>query len=106
MISKLTGILDSTLSDGAIIDVNGIGYFVHTSAKTLAQLPRIGEKITLMIEHIIRQDHQQLCAFYDENERMCFRLLLGVQGVGIKVALAILSVFTPNDLLSAIVHQD
>lgn len=106
MISKLTGTLDSILSDGAIIDVNGVGYFVHTSAKTLAQLPKIGEKITFMIEHIIRQDHQQLCGFYDDGERMCFRLLLGVQGVGIKVALAILSVFTPDELLSAIVHQD
>jgi Holliday junction DNA helicase RuvA len=106
MISKLTGTLDTVLSDGAIIDVNGVGYFVHASAKTLAQLPKIGDKISFMIEHIIRQDHQQLCGFYEENERTCFRLLLGVQGVGVKVALAILSVLTPDELLRAIVHQD
>lgn len=106
MISKLTGTLDSILSEGTIIDVNGVGYFVYASAKTLSKLPNIGEKLSLLTEHIIRQDHQQLCGFYDEDERMCFRLLLGVQGVGIKVALSILSVLTPNELLNAIVHQD
>ncbi len=106
MIAKLTGTLDSILSDHLIIDVNGVGYYVHVSTKTLARLPQIGQKIILFIEHIIRQDNQLLCGFYDENERTCFRSLLGVQGVGVKVALAILSILTPDELIKAIFHQD
>ena len=106
MIAKLTGILDSVSSDCVVVDVAGVGYSVNASVKTLGRLPQMGEKVSLLIEHIIRQDHQQLCGFYDENERQCFRSLLGVQGVGVKVALSILSVLTPDELLSAIVHQD
>jgi len=106
MIAKLTGILDSVTSDCVVVDVGGVGYSVNASVKTLGRLPQVGEKASLLIEHIIRQDHQQLCGFYDENERQCFRSLLGVQGVGVKVALSILSVLTPDELLSAIVHQD
>jgi Holliday junction DNA helicase RuvA len=106
MIAKLTGTLDSILSDHLIIDVNGIGYLVYASTKTLARFSNVGEKIILFIEHIIRQDNQILCGFYDENERTCFRSLLGVQGVGVKVALAILSILTPDELVKAIFHQD
>src|SRR5690242_14569040 len=106
MISKLTGILDSIASDSLIIDVNGVGYHVLASAKTLGRLLTLGEKIILFTEHIIRQEYQSLCGFYDENERRCFRSLMNVQGVGVKVALAILSVLTPDELELAILHQD
>ncbi|MCX7338830.1 MAG: Holliday junction branch migration protein RuvA [Alphaproteobacteria bacterium] len=106
MIHKLTGIVDSIVDDGLIIDVQGVGYFAHASAKTISRLPAVGEKTALFIEHIIRQDNQQLCGFLDPEERRCFRSLLGVQGVGVKVAIALLSVLSPAELFSAIISQD
>lgn len=106
MITKLTGQLDSVLEDHLVIDVQGVGYFVHASSKTLGKLPEPGQKFSLWIEHIIRQDHQQLCGFYDLDERHCFRLLLTVQGVGVRVALAILSALGVDGLKTAIMQQD
>jgi Holliday junction DNA helicase RuvA len=106
MITKLTGHLDSIADDHLVIDVQGIGYLVHASAKTLTQLPELGQKFSLWIEHIIRQDYQQLCGFYDPQERQCFRLLLTVQGVGVRVALAILSALGVEGLSNAIAQQD
>ena len=106
MITKLTGYLDSISDDSVVLDVQGIGYLVYTSAKTLAQLPETGQKFSLWIEHIIRQDYQQLCGFYEPQERQCFRLLLTVQGVGVRVALAILSALGIDGLRNAIDQQD
>ncbi len=106
MIEKLTGILDTLLQNSVILDVQGVGYGVQVSAKTLTELPPVGQKVSLWIEHILRQDHQQLCGFYGWEERHCFQALLNVQGVGVRVALAILSALTPDELKIAIARQD
>lgn len=106
MIAKLTGILDSVTHTHLILDVQGVGYWVQVSAKTIAKLPEVGQKTILWIEHVIRQDHQHLCGFFDQDERHCFQALLTVQGVGTRVALAILSALTPDELRAVIGRQD
>ncbi len=106
MIAKLRGTID-TLGDGfLIIDVNGVGYQVACSHKTLSMFPDLGESLTLFIETVVRQESLQLYGFYSETEKDWFRLLTTVQGVGMKVALAILSALTPHDIQSAIASQD
>jgi Holliday junction DNA helicase RuvA len=106
MIAKLTGLLDSTGPDWLIVDVTGVGYQVYTSSRTLSQLPHNGEKISLMIETLVRNEQTQLFGFTQEIERSWFRLLLGIQGVGAKVGLAILSALSTDELHNAIVLQD
>jgi Holliday junction DNA helicase RuvA len=106
MIAKLTGIVDSFGEDWAVIDVGGVGYLVYCGAKTLARLPRAGETARLFIETHVREDHIHLYGFADEEERAWFRLLQTVQGVGSKVALAILSTLTTKDLSQAIAGGD
>lgn len=106
MIAKLTGIIDSIENDGVVIDVNGVGYWVIVSNKSLTQLSDIGQKATLWIEQVTRQEITQLCGFLEKTDRFCFRQLLNVQGVGVRVALAILSVLTPDELMLAISAQD
>jgi Holliday junction DNA helicase RuvA len=106
MIAKLTGLLDHIGPDGAVIDVHGVGYLVFASTRTLGQLPPPGEAARLLIETHVREDHIHLYGFIDAAERDWFRLLTTVQGVGAKVALAILSAVSPNDLTLAIVAQD
>ena len=91
MIAKLRGLLDSFGDDWCIIDVNGIGYHVFCSSRTLNNLNGLGEEVTLLIETHIREDHFHLFGFATELERDWFRLVQTVQGVGAKVALAILS---------------
>jgi Holliday junction DNA helicase RuvA len=105
MIAKLTGILDHIGADGAIVDVGGVGYLVFASTRTLGQL-QPGAGARLLIETHVREDHIHLYGFIDAAERDWFRLLTTVQGVGAKVALAILSAVAPNDLTLAIVAQD
>ena len=105
MIAKLTGILDHLGADGAIVDVGGVGYLVFASTRTLGQL-QPGAAARLLIETHVREDHIHLYGFIDAAERDWFRLLTTVQGVGAKVALAILSAVAPNDLTLAIVAQD
>ena len=105
MIAKLTGILDHLGADGAIVDVGGVGYLVFASTRTLGQLQG-GAAARLLIETHVREDHIHLYGFIDAAERDWFRLLTTVQGVGAKVALAILSAVAPNDLTLAIVAQD
>jgi len=95
MIAKLTGLLDSTAADTAVIDVNGVGYLVFASAKTLSALGPVGAAAVLNIETQVREDAIQLFGFVTAEERDWFRLLLSVQGVGGRVALAILSVLAP-----------
>jgi Holliday junction DNA helicase RuvA len=106
MIAKLTGILDHIGPEGAVIDVGGVGYLVFGSNRTLGQLPQPGGAARLLIETHVREDHIHLYGFVDAAERDWFRLLTTVQGVGARLALAILSVAAPDELTLAIVSQD
>src|SRR6478735_2685445 len=106
MIGKLKGIIDSYGEDFIIVDVNGVGYVVHCSARTLQALPPQGEAVALAIETHVREDQIKLFGFTSDLEREWFRLLQTVQGVGTKVALAILSTLKPAELASAIALRD
>ena len=106
MIGALTGLVDHVGKDEAVIDVGGVGYLVFASARTLDGLPSAGSSVRLMIETHVREDHIHLYGFADRQERDWFRLLTTVQGVGARVALALLSVLTPDALATAIAAQD
>jgi len=106
MIGKLTGVVDSYGEDWVILDVNGVGYLVHCSAKTLESLPARGEAGRLFIETQIRDEQIRLMGFMSEVEREWFRLLLTVQGVGSRVALAVLGTLSASELASAVALQD
>lgn len=105
MIAKLKGLVDSVGEDFAVIDCSGVGYLVFCSARTLARL-QTGHAAALFIETHVREDHIHLYGFVDAGERDWFRLLTTVQGVGAKVALSILSVAAPEQLLQTIAAQD
>jgi Holliday junction DNA helicase RuvA len=106
MIGKLKGLIESYGQDSVIVDVNGVGYEVHCSARTLQELPGIGQPATLSIETHVREDQLRLFGFVSEIEREWFRLLQTVQGVGTKVALAVLGTLKPSELASAIAMRD
>lgn len=106
MIGKLKGIIDTIEDDHLIIDVNGVGYVVFCSAKTQIAAGGSGEAVSLLIETHVREDHIHLYGFASEAERKWFKLLTNVQGVGAKVALALLSAFTPNEITQAVAAQD
>lgn len=106
MIGKLRGVIDSQGEDFVIVDVGGVGYVVHCSSRTLQNLPAQGEAASLSIETHVREDMIRLYGFRSDQEREWFRLLQGVQGVGAKVALAILSVLEPGALAAAIATGD
>src|SRR5438105_8502700 len=106
VIGKLKGIIDSLGDDFAILDVQGVGYLVHCSSRTLQKLPKLGEPVALAIETQMREDSIRLFGFTSEAEREWFRLLQSVQGVGSKVALALQTVFDVTELASAIARQD
>lgn len=106
MIAKLKGLVDSVGSDWVILDVNGVGYLVYASGRTLSRLPSTGTATSLSIETHVREDHIHLYGFADTAERDWFRLLTTVQGVGAKVALAILSTLSAEELVQAIAAQD
>jgi holliday junction DNA helicase RuvA len=106
MIGKLTGVIDSFGDDFVILDVHGVGYVVQCSSRTLQKLPRPGEAAALSIETQVREDAIRLFGFSSDGERDWFRLLQSVQGVGSKVALAILGILGPGELTSAIGMQD
>lgn len=105
MIARLKGLIDSLGDDWAVIDVNGVGYLVFCSGRTLGTLA-VGEAAVLEVETHVREDHIHLYGFAGKGERDAFRLLTTVQGVGAKVALAILSVATPQVLAQAIAAGD
>lgn len=105
MIAKLKGIVDGLGEDWAIIDVNGVGYLVFCSGRTLSRLA-MGEACALLIETHVREDHIHLYGFFDDAERDWFRLLTTVQGVGAKVGLAMLSVLSGDELVHAIAAGD
>ena len=106
MIGKLRGTIDSYGEDWVIVDVSGVGYQVHCSSRTLQALPPVGEAGTLSIETYVREDVIRLYGFTSDLEREWFRLLQTVQGVGAKVALALLGTLKPGELASAIAFQD
>src|SRR6185369_17965461 len=106
MIGKLKGVIDSYGEDFIILDVHGVGYQVHCSARTLQALPAAGEAATLSIETHVREDAIRLFGFESDVEREWFRLLQTVQGVGAKVALAVLGTLRPADLANAIALRD
>lgn len=106
MIAHLKGRLEATGVDHAVIDVGGVGYLVGASAKTLAALGPVGEAAVLFTEMLVAEDSIRLVGFARPDERDWFRLLTGVQGVGARVALAILSVLDPADLSRAVGAQD
>jgi holliday junction DNA helicase RuvA len=106
MIGKLKGVIDSYGEDNVILDVNGVGYLVHCSARTLQELPPAGQVAALSIETYVREDQIRLFGFMTDVEREWFRLLQTVQGVGAKVALAVLGTLKPADLASAIALRD
>lgn len=106
MIAHLKGVLTSTASDHAVIDVGGVGYLVGASARTLDALGPVGEGVTLHTELLVGEDFLRLVGFATAAERDWFRLLTGVQGVGARVALAILSTLPPDDLSRAVAAQD
>lgn len=105
MIAKLRGIIDTIADDFCIIDVNGVGYLVAASSKTLSKLS-IGSEATLLTEMVVREDSLSLFGFADAWEKEWFNTLTKVQGVGAKVCLSILSVLTPTQLAQAIGAQD
>jgi len=106
LIAMLAGVVDQATADGIVLDVNGVGYLVFVSSRTLAKAPTRGEPLRLLIETHVREDHIHLFGFIDEAEREWFRLLMGVQGVGAKIALALLSAAMPGQLAVAIAAQD
>ena len=106
MIGKLKGTIDSYGPDWVIIDVHGVGYVTHCSSTTLQSLPPVGEAVTVSIETYVREQEIRLFGFASDLEREWFRLLLTVQGVGTRVALAILSTLNAADLASAIALGD
>jgi Holliday junction DNA helicase RuvA len=106
MIAHLKGRLESTGVDHAVIDVGGVGYLVGASSRTLQALGATGEHVTIHTEMLVAEDFIRLVGFATADERDWFRLLTGVQGVGARVALAILSVLAPEELRNAIAKGD
>jgi holliday junction DNA helicase RuvA len=105
MIGKLKGVVDAVGESHAIVDVNGVGYEVQASARTLRAL-KVGEAVSLSIETHVREDAIRLYGFTSEVERAWFRTLQTIQGVGAKVALAVLGTLSPQDLANAIALQN
>ncbi len=106
MIAKLIGLLDSVFDGFVILNVSGVGYRVFCSAKTVSKLPPVGQTATLFIETQVREDHIHLFGFADATEQQLFNILTVVQGVGAKVALAILSAMTAADVQMAVMTGD
>jgi len=106
VIAKLTGRIDTLEEGRCVVDVNGVGYLVHASTRTLAALPAPPAMAQLLIETQVREDAISLFGFADAAERDWFRLLTTVQGVGARVALGILSALSPRDLAGAIAAGD
>lgn len=106
MIAKLTGIIDTITQGALILDVQGVGYLVQASNRTLSRIGGKGDPASLLIETVIREDAFTLFGFADQAEQEWFKLLTSVQGVGAKAGLAILSVNTPDKIALAIAAQD
>ena len=106
MIARLTGTLAEATSDSAVIDVGGVGYVVHLSARTLDALGPVGGAVLVLTELQVREDAWTLFGFGSSAERDAFRALTSIQGVGGRLALAILSVLSPDELALAVARDD
>ena len=106
MIARLSGILAETNADTAVIDVGGVGYQVHCSGRTLDALGPVGGEVLVLTELQVREDAWTLFGFGSPVERDSFRALTSVQGVGGRLALAILSVLSPDELARAVSQGD
>jgi len=106
MIARLTGILAEMTGDSAVIDVGGVGYLVQLSGKTLGAIGAIGGDVTLLTELQVREDAWTLFGFGSTAERDAFRALTSIQGVGGRLALAILSMLSPDELSRAVAQDD
>ena len=106
MIARLSGIVELLGEDRLVVDVGGVGYLVYCSGRTMGRLPGDGVPVQLHIETHVREDHIHLYGFIDSAEHEWFRLLTTVQGVGARVALAILSAMGPDDLVRAVASGD
>jgi len=106
MIARLTGILAESAGDSAVIDVNGVGYLVHLSGRTLDALGPVGGQVLILTELQVREDAWTLFGFGSATERDAFRALTSIQGVGGRLALAILSVLSPDELARAVAQDD
>jgi Holliday junction DNA helicase RuvA len=106
MIARLSGILAETLADSAVIDVGGVGYLVHLSGKTLSAIGAAGAEVVILTELQVREDAWTLFGFGSAAERDAFRALTSIQGVGGRLALAILSVLSPDELGRAVSQGD
>jgi len=106
MIARLSGILAETGADTAIVDVGGVGYLVHASGRTLDALGPVGGEVTILTELQVREDAWTLFGFGSPAERDAFRALTGIQGVGGRLALAILSILSPDELARAVAQDD
>lgn len=106
MFAKLTGTIDTLFPNSLILDVQGVGYLVYASGRTLSRIGDKGSQCSLMIETHVREDHIHLYGFCDAQEKEWFSLLTTVQGVGAKAGLAILSVCDPQRLSAIIASQD
>lgn len=106
MIARLSGILAETSADSAVIDVAGVGYLVHLSGRTLSALGPLGGEVLILTELQVREDAWTLFGFGSPSERDAFRALTSIQGVGGRLALAILSVLSPDELARAVAQDD
>ena len=106
MIARLTGKLAETSADSAVIDIGGVGYLVHLSSRTLDALGSIGGDVLVLTELQVREDAWTLFGFGSSHERDSFRALTSIQGVGGRLALAILSVLSPDELARAVAQED
>lgn len=106
MIARLSGILAETVADGAVIDVGGVGYLVHLSGKTLSAIGPIGGGVVILTELQVREDAWTLFGFGSAAERDAFRALTSIQGVGGRLALAILSILSADELARAVSQDD
>jgi len=106
MIARLSGILAETSADGAVIDVAGVGYLVQLSGRTLDSLGPIGGEVLMLTELQVREDAWTLFGFGSAHERDAFRALTSIQGVGGRLALAILSALAPDELARAAAQGD
>ncbi|MBO1358538.1 Holliday junction branch migration protein RuvA [Acetobacter sacchari] len=106
MIASLAGLLAQVDADRCVIDVNGVGYLVFASTRTLSALPQPPERARVLVETVVREDAILLYGFADASERDWFRVLTAIQGVGAKVALGLLSTMSPSELIAAISSAD
>jgi len=106
LIARLSGTLVETGSDSAVIDVGGVGYLVHLSTRTLEALGTVGSTVLILTELQVREDAWTLFGFGSAAERDSFRALTSIQGVGGRLALAILSVLAPDELARAVAQED